>query len=103
MKAKSMKTVTKRELQAFVDTMTSISSQCARMRALARGQGKTTVPAAEYWEMHDRFEKAAGAFLGEKRRLLESREAYFSRVSGLCAKPEEMLATMTRNGIQLRM
>ena len=103
MKTKSMKTVTKRELQAFVDTMTSISSQCARMRALARGQGKTTVPAAEYWEMDDRFEKAAGAFLGEKRRLLESREAYFSRVSGLCAKPEEMLATMTRNGIQLRM
>ena len=98
-----MKTVTKRELQAFVDTMTSISGQCGRMRALARGQGKTTVPAAEYWEMHDRFEKAAGAFLGEKRRFLESREAYFSRVAGLCAKPEEMLATMTRNGIQLRM
>ena len=98
-----MKTVTKRELQAFVDTMTSISGQCGRMRALARGQGKTTVPAAEYWEMHDRFEKAAGAFLGEKRRFLESREAYFSRVAGLCAKPEEMLATMTRNGIQLRL
>ena len=97
-----MKTVTKRELQAFVNTMTSISNQCGRMQALARGQGKTTVPAAEYWEMHDRFEKAACEFLGEKRRFWESREAYFSRVAGLCTKPEEMLATMTRNGIQLR-
>ena len=102
MKAKSVKTVTKREWQAFIDTMTSIINQCDRMKALAKGQGKTAVPAAEYWEMHDRFEKAAGEFLGEKRRFWESREAYFSRVAGLCAKPEEMLATMTRNGIQLR-
>lgn len=102
MKAKSVKTVTKREWQAFIDTMTSIINQCDRMKALAKGQGKTAVPAAEYWEMHDRFEKAAGEFLGERRRLWESREAYFSRVAGLCAKPEEMLATMARNGIQLR-
>lgn len=102
MKAKSVKTVTKREWQAFIDTMTSIINQCDRMKALAKGQGKTAVPATEYWEMHDRFEKAAGSFLGEKRRFWESREAFFSRVVGLCAKPEAMLATMTSNGIQLR-
>ena len=102
MKAKSVKTVTKLEWQAFIDTMTSIINQCDRMKALAKGQGKTAVPAADYWEMHDRFEKAAASFLGEKRRFWESREAFFSRVAGLCTKPEAMLATMTRNGIQLR-
>lgn len=101
MKAKSVKTVTKREWQAFIDTMTSIINQCDRMKALAKGQGKAAAPAVEYWEMHDRFEKAAISFLGEKRRFWESREAFFSRVAGLCAKPEATLATMARNGIRL--
>lgn len=102
MKARKLKTVTKREWQSFIDVMTSITEQCSRMRAAARGQGKTTVPASEYWEMHDRFEKVAGSVLGEKRRFWESREAFFSRVAALCSKPEEMISTMARNGIQLR-
>lgn len=102
MKEKRSKTVTKQDCQAFVDTMTSIINQCDRMKALAKGQGKTSVPAAEYKEMHDRFEKAAASFLGEKRRLWESRDAFFNRVTDLCSNPAAMLATMTRNGIQLR-
>ncbi len=103
MKTKIVKTVTQKELQAFIDTMNSIINQCSRMKALANGQGKSTVPAAEYWEMHDRFEKAAGAFLGEKRRLLETRNAFFSRVMKIMGSPEQVIAVMHRNGIQLRM
>lgn len=102
MKGASMKTVTKKDWQDFVNVLTTISEQSARLLSKAHGAGSSTAPAAEFKEMLIRFEKAAGAFLGEKRRLWESREAFFNRVSSLCVKPEDMLATMYRNGIVLR-
>jgi hypothetical protein len=97
-----MKTVTKKDWQDFINTLTTITEQSARLVSKARGAGVNSVPAGEYKEMLIRFEKAATAFLGEKRRLLESREAFFNRVAELCSRPDEMLATMIRNGIQLR-
>lgn len=100
MKAKSVKTVTKREWQAFVDAIASVGNQCDRLRATARGQGSRTVPGAEVLEMHDRFEKAVTAFLGEKRRFWESREAFLNRITSL--SPQGLLETMHRNGIQIK-
>lgn len=97
-----MKTVTKSDLDAFVNTLTSIVNQCARMKALAKAQGKSTHPGAEFLEMHDRFEKAASSFLGEKRRLLESRDAYFDRIMKIMSSPEQLILSMHRNGRQLR-
>lgn len=96
-----MKVITQRELQAFADTMTNIINQCERLKARARAQGKNAVPAAEYWEMHDRFEKAAGKLLGEKRRFWETRESFFTRVMKVMASPEQVITTMARNGIRL--
>lgn len=97
-----MKTVTKCELDDFMNTMASIINQSARMKALAKGQGKGTHPLSEYLEMQDRFEKLATSFLGEKRRTLESRDAYFKRIMKIMTSPEELILAMYRNGRQLR-
>lgn len=102
MKGKNMKTVIKGDLDAFVNTLSSIVDQCARMKSVAKAQGKATHPAAEYLEMHDRLEKAATSFIGEKRRLLESRDAYFSRIMKIMSSPERLILAMHRNGRQLR-
>lgn len=94
------KVITQRDWQSFVDALTSVINQCDRMNAKAKGQGSRTVPGAEVLEMHIRFEKAATAALGEKRRFWESREAFLKRVASL--SPQGLLDTMHRNGIQIK-
>jgi len=95
-----MKIVSKKEWQDFVNLLTALSEQAKRMLERARGAGLKTTPDAEYKEMLLRFEKAAANFLGERRPFWESREAFFNRIATL--KPDQMLAMMRRNGVQLR-
>lgn len=95
-----MKTINRRDWQAFVDALTSVINQYDRMNARAKGQGSQTVPRAEVLEVHGRFEKAAAAALGEKRRFWESHEAFLKRIASL--SPQGLLETMHRNGIQIK-
>lgn len=101
-KAKTMQTVTDRDRRAFVDTLTTVINQCERMTSRAKGQGSATAPGDEFVEMSDRLEKAAKSFLGERRRMLESRQAFLNRLVDICADPQRILVTMHRNGIHFK-
>lgn len=104
MSKKTVRTITQREWMAFADDLASIVSQCDRELAQARSRvaqspGEKVAPSAELYE---RFEKAAGHFLGERRHILESRRSYFDRVMKIMHSPEQVIATMARNGIRLQ-
>lgn len=102
MKAKIIRTVTESDRQAFVNTLTTVINQCDRMTSRAKGQGGSTAPRDEFCEMSDRLEKAANSFLGEKRRIWESRQAFLNRLVSICADPQQVQATMQRHGIHFK-
>lgn len=116
-----MRTVTMKELDAMLDAVrfvqeasVGLSQMCTAVHtvswgmlmdnpvgALAVGVKGSEAILEERSRMFRQFEIAAFNFLGESRRPGETPEGYFERVSAM--SEAELLATLVRNGLKLRL